>query len=222
MSLTNDSRKSPPDALLLMQPGCAHCPHVLSALVSLLEQGAISRLEAVNVMEFPQAAREVGTRSVPWTRIGDFELPGNYTEAELRHWAQESTRDGGVAGYYFDLLDNGHLARAMARVRGKPEEVPDLLDLLADEEVPLSVRVGVSAIVEDLAGQEALIGAFERIMSLTGSRNPATRADSAHFLGLSGSPDAIPAIRKLLQDGEAQVREVAAEALEMLGHRGGT
>jgi len=205
-----------------MQPGCAHCPHVLSALVSLLEQGTISRLEAVNVVEYPATAREVGTRSVPWTRIGDFELPGNYTEAELRHWARESTRDSGVARYYFDLLDNGHLARAMARARGKPEEIRDLLDLLDEKEVPMSVRVGVSAIVEDLAGHEALIGALERIMSLAGSPSPATRADTAHFLGLTGSPDAIPVIRQLLKDGEAQVREVAAEALEMLGRRGGT
>jgi len=218
MPRTSVTRRSPPDALLLMQPGCAHCPQVLNALVSLLEQGIIARLKAVNVMEYPEAAREVGTRSVPWTRIGDFVLPGNYTETELKHWARESTREDGVAHYYFDLLDNGHLARAMARIQESPVEVHDLLGLLAGEEVPLSVRIGVSAIVEELAGHEALVGALDRIKALTGAPSPATRADAAYFLALTGAVEARPVIRNLLHDEQAQVREVAGEALEILEH----
>lgn len=212
------ARPSRPDALLLMQPGCAHCPRVLEALVSLLEHGLIARLEVVNVMEYPERAREAGTRSVPWTRIGTFELPGNFSEAELRRWAQEAAHEDGVASYYFDLLDNGHLPRASARVRGRPDELADLLGLLHRDEVPMSVRVGISAIVEEHAGGPALSRVYELLRKLSGDPTPATRADVAHYLGLTGLPAAAPVLRTLLKDTETQVREVAAEALEILDH----
>ena len=64
------STKQPPDAQILLATGCAHCPAVLEGLSRLLKLGKIGRLEAVNIVEHPQAAQAVGTRSVPWTRIG--------------------------------------------------------------------------------------------------------------------------------------------------------
>ena len=78
---------APPDALLLMAPGCAHCPVVLEGLGRLLKEGRLGRLEVVNVAVHPEAAVAAGTRSVPWTRIGPFELDGLYGPAELAEWA---------------------------------------------------------------------------------------------------------------------------------------
>jgi HEAT repeat protein len=43
------------------------------------------------------------------------------------------------------------------------------------------------------------------------------RADAAHYLGLSGNGDAIPYLQPLLQDEAAEVREIAAESLALLG-----
>ena len=46
-----------PDALLLLAPGCPHCPAVLEGLSGLLKEGVIGRLEAVNVA-FTRSARQ--------------------------------------------------------------------------------------------------------------------------------------------------------------------
>ncbi|MFZ0257771.1 MAG: HEAT repeat domain-containing protein, partial [Gammaproteobacteria bacterium] len=57
---------SRPDALLLIAPGCAHCPVVLQSLAEMLKAGSLGRLEVVNIVAHPEVAKAVGTRSVPW------------------------------------------------------------------------------------------------------------------------------------------------------------
>ena len=42
-----------PDALLLLSPGCAHCPSVLEGLSQLLKKGELGRLEVVNILAHP-------------------------------------------------------------------------------------------------------------------------------------------------------------------------
>jgi hypothetical protein len=57
-----DQSTVPPDALLLMAPGCAHCPVVLESLGRLLKDGRLGRLEVINVAAHPEAAVAAGTR----------------------------------------------------------------------------------------------------------------------------------------------------------------
>ena len=73
-----------PAALMLMGTRCPYCRGVLKSLQSLLAAGDISQLETHNIEENPELARELGVRSVPWVRIGDFELEGLRSEKELR------------------------------------------------------------------------------------------------------------------------------------------
>lgn len=86
---------SPKDALLLIAPGCAHCPVVLEGLSLLVKQGNIGRLEVVNIVSHPEIASELGVRSVPWFRIGNFELEGSHTPEELRIWAERASQTDG-------------------------------------------------------------------------------------------------------------------------------
>ncbi len=46
---------SPPDALLLIAPGCGHCPAVLEGLTLLLKSGKLGRLEVVNILAHPES-----------------------------------------------------------------------------------------------------------------------------------------------------------------------
>jgi HEAT repeat protein len=43
------------------------------------------------------------------------------------------------------------------------------------------------------------------------------RADACHYLGLTGAGAAADYIRPLLDDKDAEVREIAAESLALLG-----
>jgi HEAT repeat protein len=56
----------------------------------------------------------------------------------------------------------------------------------------------------------------DKLGALTRHAEPHLRADAAHLLALTGSAQAVAFLKPLLDDASAQVREVAAEALEQL------
>ncbi len=210
-----------PDAMLLLAPGCPYCPQVLAALSELVKKGVVGRLEVVNIAARPEAAEAVGTRTVPWIRIGPYELTGNHSAAELEQWAERAARGEGIAAWYHDALESGRLQEALARIKRHPDELEALLEMLehpGDEELPITVRIGISAIVEDLAGTEPLRALVPVLQRLTHAPEAATRADAAHYLSLVGDPSVAPILRPLLEDPAEQVREIAREALEAVGH----
>ncbi len=210
------TRDAPPSALLLMAPGCAHCPVVLEGLVQLIEKGKLGRLEVVNILAHPERAQEVGTRSVPWTRIGPFELSGALTAGELAQWVTRAAEGTGIGAYYGHLLEDRKLDRVVAMIRETPATLNDLLSLLEDKDTPMAVRIGVGAVMEELQASGLISEALPELMHLAESDDPALRADACHYLGLSGDSAARPALEARLQDEDAEVREIAAESLVLL------
>ena len=202
---------------MLMAPGCAHCPLVLEALGGLLKAGRLGRLEVVNVAAHPEDAVAAGTRSVPWTRIGPFELDGLYSPAELAEWAGHAAAGTGVAEYLAHLLEHRQLDRAVAVIRREPDALPALLGLAASLETPLGIRIGISAVIEELQGMAVLHDALPALAALAASPEPQVRADAAHFLGLGANQAARATLEALLDDPDPQVREIAAESLALLG-----
>lgn len=205
-----------PDALLLMGTHCPWCPGVLASLKKLLADGAIASLETVNIEERPEVAAELHVRTVPWVRIGSFELEGLRSEQELREWAGKAGSTEGLSRYLDELLSSGGIARALDLVRGDRAGLDALLNLFADPDTQLNTRIGISAIMEDLAGSELLQGLIEPLGELTRHAEARIRGDACHYLALSGNPKASAHIRPLLEDSDADVREVAAESLEVL------
>ena len=208
MNATN----SAPDALLLLAPGCAHCPLILVALSDLLKRGVIGRLEAVNIATHPEIAQQHGVRSVPWLRMGEFELSGVRTAAELERWAQLSGSVQGRADYLAELLKGGMLNQATAVVDASEAYVEALLVLLADSETDMHVQVGVGALFEHLQGSAVLRHYVQALGALTLHADTRVRADACHYLRLSGDADAMRFINPLLNDVDAQVREIARDS----------
>ena len=209
---------TPPDALLLIAPGCAHCPQVLQALSDLLKQGALGRLEVVNVMAHPEAAEEVGTRSVPWTRIGPFELEGSQTRGELEKWLALAAEGSGMGEYLVHLLETQRLARVEETIRRTPALLRDLLPAMASLDTPMAVRIGIGAVMESFAGSDTLADIVPDLGALTRSEHPQVRADACHYLALSERPEAAEFIRPLLDDGDQEVRDIAMESLPLVDH----
>lgn len=206
-----------PDAELLIAPGCAHCPAVMTALGDLLKQGRLGRLDIVNVVAFPEHAAERGARGVPWIRIGPFELNGAHTPADLAKWVERAGSEAGMRSYLGEGLAGGELATVTAACRHSPVLLRPLLDLAADLETPFAVRIGVGAVLEDLAGQGMPTDAVQRMLEMTHSDAPQVRADAAHFLGLVATGSARARLQQLLDDPDHEVREIATESLAALG-----
>lgn len=207
---------SVPDALLLLSSSCPFCPTVLQGLSELVKTGVIGRLEVVNVERHPEIARELGVRSVPWVRLGPFELDGLRSAAELKMWAERAGTAEGLAKYLDEQLATGGLRRVVELVRRDRRWLEGVLRLAADPETSVHVRVGVAALLEELKGDPLLALLVEPLGALTRSPDARTRSDAAHYLALTGDPAAIPYVEPLLHDPERSVREVAAESLAAL------
>jgi len=209
-------RITPPDALLLLGTRCPHCPTVLNALAAMVKSGTIGTFRAVNIEQRPDIAQELGVRSVPWVRIGPFELEGLRSEKELRDWAEKAGTPAGLSAWLGELLSTGRIKQAQALIRSEPEALEALLQLFSDPATQLNTRIGISAIMEDLAGTVQLKGIAGRLGALTRNKEARIRGDACHYLELAGDPAAAEYLIPLLKDPDAEVREVAQEALQHL------
>lgn len=205
---------TPPDALMLMGTHCPWCPGVLKALKALLKSGHISKLEYHNIEEHPELARELGVRTVPWVRIGSFELEGLRSEQELREWAEKAGSDTGLSNWLGDMLSSGNISKPLERIKSEPAAMDALLELFADPDTELNTRIGISAIMEDLKDTDTLGAMVDRLGELTRHEDARVRGDACHYLSLSGSPEAAVYIKPLLNDKDDNVREIARESLE--------
>ncbi|MFA5627014.1 MAG: HEAT repeat domain-containing protein [Thiohalomonadaceae bacterium] len=205
-----------PDALLFIAPGCPHCPIVLQGLSEMVKQGAIGRLEVINVAAHPELAAGMGVRAAPWTRLGEFELEGAQTPQELQHWLELAKRSDGLVRYLEQLLKDGQLTRAEQLLERHPDWLAHLLPLLTQAELPLQVRLGIGALIEGMAGHAELKKLLPTLAELSQSEDQGLRADACHYLALTGSPDAIPYLQQRLGDESKDVREIAQEGLELL------
>lgn len=207
---------NPPSALLFLAPTCIHCPLVLDVLTRALKEGRLGRLEAINLVSNPLEAERYGVRTVPWLRIGPFELVGALAPSELRQWIDRAAEGSGWAEYYAYLIEHRQVERLVRLVGQRPNTLADVVQMVADPATPLATRIGISVVLEELAGDPALARLTPQLEQLTLAESATIRADACHFLGLAGNPMAIPAVKRLLDDPDPDVREIAAETLALL------
>lgn len=215
---------TPPTALLLIATGCQHCPSVLQSLSELIKEGKLSSLEVVNIVTAPERAQALNVRSVPWVKIGEFELVGMKSKSELQQWIDKSKQSANAADdqapdmvdYFEELISDGELGKVQQLVENKPQTMQGLFDIMQNDQSSLSARLGVAAVIESLAGSELLIQQVDTLGSYCKDKNPRVRNDACYYLGLSHHESARKYIEPLLQDDNAEVRESAADALAEL------
>jgi thiol-disulfide isomerase/thioredoxin len=205
-----------PDALLFITTGCPHCPVVLQGLSELVKQAAIGKLTVVNVAAHPELAAEYGVRAAPWLRLGPFTLTGAHTTAELRQWAAWSSGEEGIAHYVEHLLKEGGFKQAGIFIAEDTQRLKPLLAIVADPGKSIEVRVGVDALLESYSNTPALQNLLPQLAELTRHTDHRVRADACNLLGLSGSAAARPYLAICVNDNSEEVREIAAESLELL------
>lgn len=214
--MTTQAASNAPGAVMLMGTTCPYCPSVLKALQSLLDSGHIDTLETYNIEEHPDIAQHYGVRSVPWVRIGEFELEGLRSEKELREWAVKAASGGGLPDWLLEQLGNGRIDTALQRVRSDAEGMSALLTLFEDPDTELNIRIGISAIMEELEGSVLLKANIETLGALTQHQEARVRGDACHYLSLSHDPSVRNWIEPLLDDPDGDVREVAQDSLAIL------
>ena len=113
-------------------------------------------------------------------------------------------------------MSTGKIDRAIKLVQRNPDAIKALLSLFSNPETQLNTRIGISAIIESLAGSELLQGMVDRLGEFTRHDDPRIRGDAAHYLGLTANNKAMVYIERLVNDIDADVRTVARESLDLL------
>lgn len=205
-----------PDALLLISTTCPHCPAMLSALATLVKQGVIGRLEAVNVEQHPDVGQSLGVRSVPWVRIGRIELAGVHSPPELADWAAKAGSETGMADWFHQLLKEGQLPKVQALIEADASLLAAVLPIVGNVDASLNVRLGAGVLLENFADTDTLRALLPRLGELSQHDDARVRADACHYLGMTGDVAARAWLDRRLADDDADVREIAAESLEVL------
>ncbi|MET0089500.1 MAG: HEAT repeat domain-containing protein [Candidatus Thiodiazotropha sp.] len=216
MNNTLNDSDTIPDALFLLATGCAHCPAVLESLNQMLKQGRIGRLETINIAIHPEAAQAVGTRSVPWTRIGPFELEGSLTPAEVANWTEHATRHTGIDEYFSTCLQDQKPDKVFAWLEQEPDDLTALINLMTSDDTPMAARIGVGVVMEHFEADTRLQRLLPDLIRLCAHPKANIRADAAHYLGLTRAGEARACLTALLDDDHPDVREIAEESLEQI------
>ena len=205
------------EAKLLISPGCPHCGSMMSLLGDLLKEGRIGRLLIINIAEQPDEAAIHNVRSVPWLKLGEMEFTGAHSRAELEQAIDMAVSDDGQQRFLFEKLKNGMLDDVIKIVESDKKQLPVLIALLKGNDVPMTVRIGVSAILEGLQENPAeLQKILPDLLALSESTDETIRADACHFLSLAGGDEALTRLQQCVNDDSEMVREVAAESIEAL------
>lgn len=205
-----------PEALMLLGTHCPHCPAMLSILSDFVKQGVIASLDVVNLEKKPDIAEQLGVRTVPWVRIGWFELEGLHSKKELQQWVELSGSDEGAIAYFSEVLAAGQVNKVLSILKSHAELMSYMFDLLADAEAKINIRLGVGVIMEEYADDAVFIEYIPKLGELTQHPDARVRGDACHYLSLTGNENALPFIKALLDDESAEVREVAEESLDDL------
>ncbi len=219
MNNTQTESKAP-EALMLLSGSCSFCPSVLDSLSKMIKAGDIGSLKVINLERNPEAMQEYQVRSVPWVRIGKYELSGAQTLEALKQravWAQNDLqhKDNSVADFDF-LLSDGQVNKVIQAIRDDPEKMQSIMQLLGDPGTVLSSRIGIGVVFEEFANSELLRSLIPQLVELTRHEDQRIRADAYHYLGMTGDPEALPALEIGIQDKDKEVSEIARDALEDL------
>jgi hypothetical protein len=206
------------EALMLLGTHCPHCPTVLNSLSELVKQGVISRLEVINLEQRPELAQQLGVRSVPWVKIGPFELNGLHSKAEYQSWAEQAGSDEGMTRFVEQLLNEGEVQQVLGMIEKDAGFMHALIGLVSDAEARINARLGAGAIMEEYEGRSQLNALVPELGELTKHADPRVRSDACHYLSLTHDASVREYIEPLLDDDDADVREVAEESLAALSN----
>jgi len=201
---------------LFIAPDCPHCANVLQALCELLKAGEIAELEVSNMALVPEKAQALNIRSVPWIKIGPFELTGSQTKGELQTWIKRVESETGMQDYFSELLSTGELNKVTRLIKKDSELFRHFPPMMQNEKVPLGAKIGIGAIFEEFQGSAAIQALIPTLTKMLKSNDPHIRNDACYYLGLTESPDAIAAIQSLAEDETEEVRETVHDALSII------
>lgn len=211
-----DNKPSLIKAKLFISTNCPHCASVMQHVMSLIKTDEISDLQICNIAQQTELAKSLSIRSVPLLLIEDQKLSGSQSLEEIRHWIKVKQNTNDSFFQVQQLINNQKLADATQIILQQPDIFSKLLALLGNLDTPMGLRIGIGAIIEDIAEQAVFTDNLQPLIEQLSSKDLQVRMDACYYLGLSQNPDLTRHIKPLLNDPNPDMQEIAQEALEQL------
>jgi hypothetical protein len=209
--------EQPVDLLVFVADGCPHCPHAVSAAVSLAVHNATVTVSVVDAFAFADLASRFGVRSVPTTVIDrELTMTGVVPVQRLIRDIEARGHARHEQATFASMLESGRFAEAAERLlEGRASQV--FLDLWRSSS--LQSRIGLVLAAEEALDRQpdGLQGLAEGLLPALRAEDAALRGDTADLLGRLGAPGVRSALEQLLVDPDPEVVEAAEDALERLG-----
>ena len=220
--MTNDSKNmdreniTSTEVLMLVGTHCSFCGPMLKIVSEMVKQGDFATLRVVNIEQDQTLASELGVRSVPWLRIGPFELAGVRNKEEIKLWLDRANSEGGITAYLEEILAEGNVSTANKFVKRYPKALDNVIDLVMDAEGKINVRLGAGVIIEDMAESDAFKVVIPRLVDALSNKDARVRGDACHYLSLTKDTQYLPLIEPLLSDTSDEVKEIAQDSIDDL------
>jgi thiol-disulfide isomerase/thioredoxin len=208
---------SPPAELQVMiSTDCPHCPKAVEAAAFLASRHPSIACHIIDAAQFPDICQRYGIKSVPATIVDRrLVLAGNTTADRLMELIQiRGTREYEME-VVLSLIEVRRISAAaecLAHETGRQVILALVQD--ADFSKRLSALVVIEKALEDNPGLvRSMAPAFAALLS---NRDARIRGDVADLLGKIGDAQTIGKLEPLTSDPDADVAEIAAEAIAAL------
>ena len=199
---------------VLIAPTCPNCPAVVRACAQVAAAWPALTMVVIDVQYFTALAGSC--RSVPTVVIdGAYTIVGPVSSRDLIELLQQRGEPGFLARALGSMVEAGRLAE-VAPLLTSGEGFAAMAALMRDG--TMQQKMGLMLAVEQIleGSAHAIDGAVPHLLPLLESEVATLRGDVADLLGQIGAPGAREALSLLLEDENADVREVAEEAIQRL------
>ena len=198
---------------LFVMPGCPVCPQMERLFEQLKQDGQIDELEVIDITRSPERASALGVRSAPSYLVNGALFSGLKTRKDIEDLLQQST-GGKWRSLLSEELSEGGMEAAREAVLKEQAAREALFDLLEDPETPLVVRIGLSAIIEELAEQGSLEPYLPRLLALLDNPDQRIALDGLYYLSMLQAPEAVQALSQIADDDRHPLQQQARELLQ--------
>ncbi len=198
---------------LFVMPGCPICPQMERLFRQLQQEGKLDELEIVDIARNPERASELGIRSAPSYLVNGVLFSGLKRRSEIEQLLGQD-EGGKWRSLLVEELSEGGMQTAREAVLEHEAARQALFDLLGDAETSLVVRIGLSAIIEELA-ERGLLEAYQpRLLQLAQHDDERIALDGLYYLSMLKTPEAIEALSRVAADETHPLRQQAGELLQ--------
>ena len=198
--------------LLFIMPGCSVCPQMERLFEELHERGDIDELEVLDNTIIPDLAGKYNIKTVPFYLINGIAFNGLKTREEVVDLLQQDDSQKWISLIRAELID-GQLELINNYIQKHEAARVAMMELLADTDTELVVRIGLTAIIESLAAGDLLDSLEERFIQMTRHNDERIALDALYYLSLLSSPSSLAALTNVARNGKPGLREDARELL---------